>query len=192
MPTKPPSALDRTPAKGVHPMVNPHFQCGMPHDPKMRNEPNLPSRHLCSTPFSAKRTQFSHTTSPTTPLFWQNEPNFRPFQANHAGRRSVPSIGKPNLPHQHHPIYPIMQNEPNLHRAKPVEDQKMQNEPNSRIPRVPPPPISAKRTQFTNAQYTFYNPQYTIPWPNLPHRHLEDVGVIIDQKLVFPKKGALC
>ncbi len=91
----------------------------------------------------------------------------------------------------------IMQNEPNLHRGGPVENQKCKtnpisrattapttkkyetnpifvpdyakrtqfprtagvspafppgiprNEPNSRIPGVPPPPVSAKRTQFT-------------------------------------------
>ena len=30
-----------THATGVPPMVNPHFQCGMPNDPIMRNEPNL-------------------------------------------------------------------------------------------------------------------------------------------------------
>ncbi len=38
---------------------------------------------------------------------------------------------------------PNMRNEPNLH------PEKMRNDPNSRIPSVPPPPISAKRTQST-------------------------------------------
>ena len=102
------------------------------------------------------------------------------------------------------------QNEPNFH---PGHDPIMQNEPNSRIPMVPPNHIyakrtqsqprwtcggskNAKRTQFTlanqptplakgqsrragepnfrrNPQYTFYNLQYTIPWPPLPAYHAE-------------------
>ncbi len=66
-------------------------------------------------------------------------------------------------------------------------NQKMQNEPNSRTPSVPPPPISAKRTQFphtkcptaphlceTNpipAHQVSHHPLFQRNEPNLPSRH---------------------
>ena len=74
---------------GVHPMVNPHFQCGMPPTTrKMQNEPNLapqppgprpktrnePKFHHAGYPKNAKRTQFAYTTCPTTPDFVETNP----------------------------------------------------------------------------------------------------------------------
>jgi hypothetical protein len=50
--------------------------------------------------------------------------------------------------------------------------QKMRNEPNPRIPPVPPTPISTKRTQFA-PPYTIRNIQYTIPWPN---SHIREIA----------------
>ncbi len=62
------------------------------------------------------------------PTFPQNEPNPRCWPAKN-------TRNKPNLPRRHRP-----------------HDPNMRNEPNSRIPGVPPLPISAKRTQSPDTQ----------------------------------------
>ena len=86
---------DRTPAPGGPPMVNPHFQCGTPHDPKN-------AKRTQSTPTPAwPKTQIRetnpicHPDSFAAPPFPQNEPNSR-----------TPAV----------PTHPIMRNEPNLTR----------------------------------------------------------------------------
>ena len=89
--TNPKNNAGRRPAT---PIFNPHGSGGHASDSEKRNKPNLP-----------------HTHPPTNPNM-RNKPNSRPFQANHAGRRSVPSIG-----------------EPNLSRGRPVEDQICKTKP---------------------------------------------------------------
>ncbi len=54
------------------PIFNPHGSGGYAHDPKIRNEPNLPPQPPCPTPKNAKRTQF--TTLPPTSAFTESSP----------------------------------------------------------------------------------------------------------------------
>ena len=101
---------------------------------------------------NAKRTQ----SQPGNPAIMRNEPNFAPpptlaspkntkrTQSQHAGRRSVPARRETQSAPAHNPI---MQNKPNFPPRPPCPKQKKRNEPNSRIPSVSPPHISAKRTQ---------------------------------------------
>ena len=72
-----------------------------------------------------------------------------------------------------------MRNEPNLSPAnsqKPKaksQQPNMRNEPNSRTPSVPPPPIYAKRTQFPPGQHPKAKSQKLLLQnePNLHHAH---------------------
>ncbi len=75
-----------------------------------------------------------------------------------AGPDQSPTLKKTKTNPIYHPNSQKTQNKPNYHpanmRNKPnstdrhhPNSQKMRNEPNSRIPTVPPPPVSAKQTQ---------------------------------------------
>ncbi len=123
---------------------------------------------------------------PPSPEFWILDSDFRILPKNAKRTQFAPAHpaktrNKPNLPSHHPTIYYLLsaiccfpQNKPNLSHGGPVEDQKMQNKPNSRparnpnaqnkpnsrIPSAPPHTKRAKQTQFTVP--------YTIPWPNLP------------------------
>ncbi len=135
--TNPPPS-DRTHPAGVHHMMNPHFQCGMPppspqlyetnpicphnrpaHDPKMRNEPNF---------------------IPPAPRIMRNEPN---------------------LPYYHHPNNQNTQNEPNLH---PAHDQKCETNPIKTTPATGGPPLYLTPTEVGNPP----NSQNIRNEPNLP------------------------
>jgi hypothetical protein len=70
----------------------------------------------------------------------------KPIKTTHA--KGVPPLYLTPTEVGETPTTPKMQNEPNFSRTGPVENQKMRNKPNSRIPGVPPPHIFAKRTQF--------------------------------------------
>ncbi len=150
--------------------------------PKMRNEPNLSPGHGHSEPGypdSAKRTQSAGVricgTNPiyTAPDLWKTKNAKRTqFTVPLASRR---------LPHTRH----LCETNPIYHpptgtasRDTPI----MRNEANSIIPSVPPPPISAKRTQSPpgkNAKRTQSQPprascllpraSFLRNEPNLPH-----------------------
>ena len=82
MPTKPPS--DRTRAKGVHPMIKPHLQCGMRPTPrKCETNPIHPHGHLDY----AKRTQSQPAVHPNYAKRTQSHPHGTPITRN-----------EPNLP----------------------------------------------------------------------------------------------
>ncbi len=85
----------------ISPRPNPQFSRNEPNPStaNMRNEPNLPSRQLHTTTFSAKRTQFTTAHNPNT----QNEPNLG--TAGILPPQASPQIWETN---------PITQNEPNL------------------------------------------------------------------------------
>ncbi len=99
----------------------------------MRNKPIKTTHAKGVPPLYLTPTEVGET--PTTPKM-QNEPNFSPPHAQKC--ETNPICPTPTIP----------------------PTQKMRNEPNSRIPGVPPPPISAKRTQLphTNIHSTIYNP----------------------------------
>ncbi len=107
-------------------------------------------RRTCGGPKNAKRTQFYPKGTPNT----QNEPNSRtpgvpppPISAKRTQSHPVSTSAfrisclfrissfrfriSPDLSGR------IMRNEPNFSRGGPVEDQKMQNEPNLRLPHDP-------------------------------------------------------
>ena len=120
METNPKNNAGRRPAA---PIFNPHGSGGHAHEPKMRNEPNLPRVHH----------------PPTQKI--RNEPNLRP-----AKKRNEPNSHIPGVP----PLrsYPsITQNEPNFTCPRPANNQKMRNEPNFACPTPRQPPKNAKRTQ---------------------------------------------
>ena len=111
---------------------------GLVEDQKMRNEPNLPG---CE---NAKRTQ-------SPPGKYTKRTQFR--LAGNAKMRNEPNL--PPCPPRLCETNPIIrtgtvparrdaqnaQNEPNLHRGGPVEDQQMRNEPNLPRPHRPTDPI---------------------------------------------------
>ncbi len=80
MPTKPPS--DRMHAKGVFPMINPYFQCGMHPAPKKRETNPISTRKIyetnpISTPadlWRTKNTKRTQSQLPPSPIT-RNEPN---------------------------------------------------------------------------------------------------------------------
>ncbi len=147
----------------------------------MRNEPNLPSPHPGTT-----KTRETNPISPRQKM--QNKPNPHPFQAYHAGRRSVPIYRETQSPSRPRPK---MRNEPNFISPRascPKNAKRTQSPPSSSLPRWPKVspdahrgtqspygqgpgtsgcPHYAKQTQFTTP-YTVRNIQYTIPWPNFP------------------------
>ena len=120
-----------------------------PNNQKMQNEPNLPHHHRHHYPTMRNEPNF-HLGEPVEdqkirnepnlstagPPIIRNEPNPSTFQANPAGRKSVPARRETQFTSTATiPLAspcPNMQNEPNFSRRGPVEDQKMQNEPNSR------------------------------------------------------------
>jgi hypothetical protein len=128
VPTKPPS--DRMHAKGVFPMINPHFQCGMhPIPQKIRNEPNsTPAAHRLrkTNPISAfpptrrgvlcKTNPICHATTLPAPLNFakrtqshprgtpnmRNEPNLTPATSSPRWPKVSPDLsGSPIHPHRH-------------------------------------------------------------------------------------------
>ena len=80
------------------------------------------------------------------PIRWETKRNHPPSLPSRLDLKSATQKmrNEPNLSLR---PTPIMRNEPNLHPDGPVEDTKKRNEPNSSMPSVPPPPVSAKRTQ---------------------------------------------
>ncbi len=126
MPNQPPS--DSARQRPATPVFNPHGSGRSPHNTKKRNEPNPPrltiknAKRTQSQPRPqsncAKRTQFTSTpVRPTTSLCKTNPISARPKY-------------EPN------PIYTAadlwktkIRNEPNLHRSRPVEDQKNETNP---------------------------------------------------------------
>ncbi len=151
MPNQPPS--DRTRAKGGPP--SPEFWIlTSGFSPIMRNEPNLPPCRPSQDQKTRNEPNFRCSEQILTTNDWRlktafNETNpiSSPPRAYcllpHAQKCETNPISAPNQPAHH----PYMRNEPNLHRDGLVEDQKMRNKPNSRIPSAPPAHIYAKRTQ---------------------------------------------
>ncbi len=126
MPKRPPS--DKTHAKGVPPMVNPHFQCGMPHAAQIcETNPIYRTGTACRAPISRNEPNL-HRGRPVEDQKTRNKPNLTP---------AAPRLCETN------PIYrtpaacraPKMRNEPNLPPQPPRQPPKMRNEPNCH-PRV--------------------------------------------------------
>ncbi len=133
--------------------------------PITRNEPNFACPTPRQPPKNAKRTQSHKANSPKTP----NKPNSSPPHDQKCKTNPISSRGMPQI-RETNPIYTRPKSETNPISAYPASrhpknakrtqftqansqspkanSQKMQNEPNFSIPSVPPPPISAKRTQF--------------------------------------------
>ncbi len=160
----------------------------------------------------SKRTQFQPAQQPianSQKLFLRNEPNFHPggpvedqkYETNPISPRPTTRLHQTN-PISARRIYetnPIPVETPNLRTTNHQLRTIMRNERNSRIPSVPPPPISAKRTQFTPPS-TIHNIQYTIPGPISPPmrtkckwrvllQHLEKINVIVGPETGTLKEG---
>ena len=109
VPTKPTS--DRTRAKGVHPMINRHFQCGM-RATTQKCETNPISR--APHPANRQKTRNEPNLTPAQDLIMQNEPNLLPQppgpQPKNTKRTQLPYRWR--LAGSSSP--PIMRNEPNL------------------------------------------------------------------------------
>ncbi len=126
---------------------------GFPHDPNTRNEPNLrpdchPERRAAERSAAA---QSRGTCLNTIAEGDSEQTNATPHPQKHETNPISPAADlrrtkkskrtQFNTP----PTTEKHENEPNLH---PAQDPNIQNEPNSRTPGVPPPPISSKRTQL--------------------------------------------
>ena len=146
----------------------------------LQNEANLhPPARKC-----AKRTQFCPGPRPELTKRTQSQPGPQGQQPKNAKRTQFPPTKMRNEPNSSIPsaLPPLVsakrtQSQPRRTRGR----RKIRNEPNPRCGHF------TKRTQFAptaapivrnkpnfrrNPQYTFYNIQYAIPWPNLPsHRH---------------------
>ena len=119
-------------------------------------------------PSDRTRTKGGHS----SPEFWILTSGFSPIMQNEPNLR-LPACPKPQI-RETNPIPPATR----LWKTKKCETNpiyaypslanhpKMRNEPNSHIPTVPPPPISAKRTQSQDAPRP--NAQNE---PNLPHHY---------------------
>ncbi len=136
-----------------------------PQDPNMRNEPNLP-HHLQSTIYNIQ------SPGPISAGFgfFPDLGACKCAKQTQSGYHACPHCAKqtqfPYRPHLAGFPTPHCAKQTQFHKANcqnpTANSQKMRNEPNSRIPTVPPPPISAKRTQSLPGNYAKQT-QSTVP-----------------------------
>ena len=131
-------------------------------------------------PKNAKQTQSHKANSQkyeTNPIpaavdLWRTKKcETNPIPAHQGSRQPRISAKRTQFPRTRYPACIELVESPNPNfcetnpicpHAHPAPPQKMQNEPNFRIPGVPPPPISTKRTQFA--------PTVTLPHPKKSKR----------------------
>ena len=132
---------DRTHAKGVHPVVNPHLLVGDCTKNRGSNKP-CPCKHRIT--FQARNLKI-HIPSIHRGVLYETNPISLAVDL----WKSQKCEANPIYPHSHPARTRNIRNEPNLTRGGPVEAPKMRSEPN--LPPQPPGPHpkNAKRTQFT-------------------------------------------
>ena len=159
-----------------------------PTTQKMRNEPNPGTRSVppppistkrtqfhpqrtCGRPKNMKRTQFTAPPPPRDPNI-RNEPNF-----SHGGLVEEQKMrNEPNLPYRPVPLASRRLFHPQKCETNPIsscgqpqlcETNPISGQPDERLKTIDWRLKTAfnKTNPIPNHQYTFYNLQYTIPWP---------------------------
>ncbi len=133
----------------------------------MRNKPNLPPQAPCPTqkmrnkpnlPRGGPVEDQKYETNPISPRPTTRLHETNPISARRIYETNPIPIETPNLRTTNHQLRTIMR-----------------NEPNSRIPSAPPPPISAKRTQFiippTSHRHLFRETNPICPTSTITHRN---------------------
>ena len=157
-PISPPLASRRLPHPRLY-ETNPICPHGHPaalaspaHYPNAQNQPNPRTAGLppaSPPPIMRNEPNYRTGTAYRTPIM-RNEPNL-PYPPPSSRPDHTPSFTKRTqfATTATPPTTQIFETNPIYPHDRPAGPQIIRNERNSRIPSVPPPPISAKRTQFT-------------------------------------------